>query len=338
MENKETLVLKGIESANQIIELALNSLRNETEFNYELVISDDIENIEIKVYGDKFHDSITGQFARGIWEFQQEIYRAIAFTIHGVASIRKLSKEELDQYNITFYVKDGCTEIKGVVKPILKFLNKNMENLPPTTKAILIGTIFAILTTGFVVWRMNAQDTEVEIARTNQKTIEAVTKEHTKQLELMKDVKTFFPTVQRWEEAAESGAKAMIKSLDDGDSMDYGETHVSSDQVKTIKQKSPRSQPDEDTISGKFELYGFKDITDNKISIEIRNASGEFTVTMEAEDFSPEEFLYIKHKAADNAMIEMTIKKVTVRDRTKEIYVSDFTRNPDDPIESEDAD
>src|SRR5690606_23540239 len=117
--NLNELVLSDLDSANRILEIALKDVWNDQELEYDVVIGQTVSPIHIKRYGDKFDDSITGQLARGIWEFQQEIYRAVAYTLHGVASIQKLSREEIDQYNIVFYISAGCTKADGDLKPFL---------------------------------------------------------------------------------------------------------------------------------------------------------------------------------------------------------------------------
>src|SRR5690606_9232758 len=108
--NLNELVLSDLDSANRILEIALKDVWNDQEFEYDVVIGETVSPIHIKIYVDNLEDSITGKLARGICEFQLEIYRAVAYTLHGVASIQKLSMAEIDQYNIVFYISAGCTQ------------------------------------------------------------------------------------------------------------------------------------------------------------------------------------------------------------------------------------
>lgn len=98
----EKLILKDLDSANKILELALPFLENPDQFNYDFEVNNEQLVVHMKIYGSKFNDSITGQVARGLWEFQREIYRAVAFTLYGQASIKKLTKEDLEKYNLIF--------------------------------------------------------------------------------------------------------------------------------------------------------------------------------------------------------------------------------------------
>lgn len=332
----EKLILKDLDSANKILELALPFLDNPDDFNYDFEVNNEQLVVHMKIYGAKFNDSITGQVARGLWEFQREIYRAVAFTLYGQASIKKLTKEDLEKYNLIFKVNDGCTDINASIDSFLKALLEAMSDMNPVQKIVLIVAITSILTFGYVTHDLEGQriatnnTTQVELAKIELE--KARLEAQTKQMELMAKVKENQPIAFVWNESVKEGIKSVAKSLEESDSMDYGDHHLSKESIQRLKQKSPRTAPEEETITDKFTLYGFKEISADHVQFEIRGASGEYTVEMDSDTFSKEEINYLSHIAADISEIEMTIKLITVRDKVKVAYVADFVKLPTQDI------
>ena len=314
----------------------------QADFNYIFEISDELTALHFKVEGAKFNDSITGQLARGLWEFQREIYKAVAYSLYGQASIRKLTKEDLEKYNIVFFINEGCTDIKAYLEAFLKFLSEQMKDMSPVQKIILITSVFSIITTGVVVLNLEGSkieaesqvgielakiqaNKEVEMANNalEQKRIE----EQTKQMELLAEVKLNQPALSVWDESIKSGAKSIAKSLEDGDSLSYGDYYLSPETVRQLKQSSPRAYSEEESITDKFTLYGFKELGSGRVQFEIRGASGEYTVETDTETFTAEEINYLSHIAADIGQVVLTIKLITLKDKIKAAFIADFEKN-----------
>lgn len=326
----EKLILKDLDSANKILELALPFLENPDQFNYDFEVNNEQLVVHMKIYGSKFNDSITGQVARGLWEFQREIYRAVAFTLYGQASIKKLTKEDLEKYNLIFKVNDGCTDINANIDSFLKALLEAMSDMNPVQKIVLIVAIVSIFTFGYVTIDLEGKRietesaTQIELAKIDLE--KARLEAQTKQMELMAKVKENQPIAAVWNESVKEGIKSVAKSLEENDSMDYGDHHLSKEAIQQLKQKSPRTAPEEETITDKFTLYGFKEISAGQVQFDIRGPSGEYTVLMDSDTFSHEEMTYLGHIAADRKTAELTIKLLTVRDKVKAAYVADFEK------------
>lgn len=324
------LILKDLSSANEILELALSFLDKPDQFNYDLEVDKEMLVVHMKIYGEKFNDSITGQVARGLWEFQQEIYRAVAFTLYGQASIKKLTKDDIEKYNLIFKVNDGCTDIKAYIDSFLNFLSEAMVNMNPIQKITLTVLVVTILTSGYVTHSLEGQridaNKEIQLSQNNLELEKAKIDAKTKQMELIAKVKEIQPAVGVWNESVKEGVKSVAKSLEENDSMDYGDHNLSKEVIQQLKQKSPRSAPEEETITDKFTLYGFKEISAGQVQFDIRGPSGEYTVLMDSDTFSQEEMTYLGHIAADRKTAELTIKLLTVRDKVKAAYVADFEK------------
>lgn len=325
----EKLILKDIESINVVLELALKNIDTPEQFNYTLDVDSNFA-IYIKLYGNKFNDSITGQVARGLWEFQQEIYRAVAYTLYGQASIKKLTKEDLEKYNLTFHINEGSTEIKAFIQGFFNCLAEALKDMSSAHKALLIAAIASIVTYGYVTHSLESQKIDSNTA-TSLKKIEAdleeiKLKEHTKHLQLMAEAKKEAETLGVWKESVKEGVKSVAKALDENDSMDFGEYHLPPLAIQQLKQKSPKVTSDESTITDNFTLYGFKEISPSQIQFEIRGASGEYTVLMDSDTFSKEEMNYLTHIAADIDSLKLTIKLITIRDKVKVAYIADFNK------------
>ncbi|WP_262363927.1 hypothetical protein [Histophilus somni] len=83
----------------------------------------DLDNVEfsllkedkIKIKGDplRYNGSINYSICKGICEYHNEIWRAYAEIKTGKPHITQLTQEEKEALEITFTVKEGCTEIIG---------------------------------------------------------------------------------------------------------------------------------------------------------------------------------------------------------------------------------
>lgn len=327
------LKLADLDSINSTLQLALDSISNNTAFDYDLEIDKSLC-VHIKLYGSKFSNSLTGQAARGLWEFQQEIYRAVAYTLYGQASIKKLTKEDLENYNLVFTINEGSTEVNALLEKFLEFLQEELKGMNPAEKIITLVAIVAIITYGFVTYSLESQrissTTQISLEQERNKIEEIKEKEHTRHLELMAQVKMQTHIATVWEESVREGVKSIAKSLEEEDSMDFGQYHIPKESIKQLKQKAPKSLPDEDTITDIFTLYGFREISKGEILFEIRGASGEYSVLADQDSFTEEELKYLTHTAADIRPLKMTIKLIMIREKVKAAYISNFEKQQKD--------
>lgn len=114
-------------------------IANPEEFeNIEVVIGD-IDVLEVKLFGDQFHNSLTPTIMKGLIELQKGIYRSYCFAQYGHTNLRQLSKDELSQLEFTVIINEGCTDILAAIEGVLKAAGDWMTNLTGKQKLIALG-------------------------------------------------------------------------------------------------------------------------------------------------------------------------------------------------------
>lgn len=106
--------------------------------NIEVVIGD-IDVLEVKLFGDQFHKSLTPTVMKGLIELQKGIYRSYCFAQYGHTNLRQLSKDELSQLEFTVIINEGCTDILAAIEGVLKAAGDWMTNLTGKQKLIALG-------------------------------------------------------------------------------------------------------------------------------------------------------------------------------------------------------
>lgn len=106
-------------------------------FKFENV-SPDLMTLRIKIHGEQFDSSISGDVAKSLGALQVALYRAAAEVLHGTSRITALSAEEKAQFEIVIKVSPGCSDIQiPGLKYILSLISKMTENMDSKHKCIV---------------------------------------------------------------------------------------------------------------------------------------------------------------------------------------------------------
>lgn len=110
-------------------------------------ITGDWAALDIRITGKNYHGTVPGNLARGLWELQQELYRAVAFAKYGVDDIRRIPKQELEQYTLVFKVEEGSSWLTAPIDKFLETLSNAMAGMTSEEKAKLVVKIGLIIAT-----------------------------------------------------------------------------------------------------------------------------------------------------------------------------------------------
>ena len=106
-------------------------------------VDPELMTLTIKIHGDQFESSITGEVAKAIGSLQAALYRAAAEILHNEPNIKLLTAEEKDLFEIVVQVKTGCSLLKipgyKYLPPLLGKMVEKMES-----KHIAIVACFAV--------------------------------------------------------------------------------------------------------------------------------------------------------------------------------------------------
>lgn len=314
--NNTHLILSDTNSIFNAINTVAQNQQNNPDIDYKLEFNN-ILKIRIKLKGCKFDCTLTGQVIKGLGEFQDEIYRAVAYTLYGEANIRKLTAEELSTYNLVFKLEQGSTAIAAAIDKLVEGVLEALKDMDSKHKVITICSIALMLTGGYVANNILEQKIQSE------KQIK-LQQEYTKQIELLTHGTDIIKLTKVWDGATQNAIKAIAKRLDENDSMEYGDYLLSAEAIKEIKRKNPRTTADDHLITDDFVLHGFKDLQNGQTQFEIRGASGEYSVLVDTDTFSSNEISTLSHMAADRKKVKLTIKLTIIRGKIKAAYLEDF--------------
>ncbi|MGP5531191.1 hypothetical protein ACTXMK_05225 [Psychrobacter celer] len=148
--------------------------------NIEVVIGS-VSVLEVKLFGDQFHNSLTPTIMKGLIELQKGIYRSYCFAQYGDTNLRQLSKEELSQLEFTVIISEGCTDILAAIEGVLKAAGDLMTNLTGKQKLLALGMILITIMGYFAMENVKeymsdqeANRHELAIKRANDETMLAI--------------------------------------------------------------------------------------------------------------------------------------------------------------------
>lgn len=303
-------------------------------------ITGDWAALDIKITGKNYHGTVPGNLARGLWELQQELYRAVAFAKYGVDDIRRIPKQELEQYTLVFKVEEGSSWLTAPIDKFLETLSNAMAGMTSEEKAKLVVKIGLIIAT---TWgaislsnhyfdyrtktevaakqqQLDAQRLEIEKAR-----IEADVRRNSEQAELILALAANNQTLSRFRDASAEGAKAVVKSAADADEIRVGQAKFDRTQINEITQRADRETPESVGISGEFRITGFKRAVGSDVArFLLTNEAGELSVIMDLSDtdsFTPEQLRRFWVAVETGAPIELGVQKRVVGDKVKHAWV-----------------
>lgn len=218
----------------------------------DLQFGGSLEFIRFKFDGKDFHHSVTGDLAKGIATYQEEIYRAARFALFGADSRTQLSIEQRKAFELNFKVEEGSTDMLAPVTIIAEGLAAGVAGMTSTTLAVVIILVVLILAASFVVIKIREG-----IDTSNQRRIEEDSKNRL--VETVADMaksmsESNMQTVQaaleqsqlsvakRFADAQEIGVKEVLKSVPQAESATVNGVMFDADDIKEIRRRAKRSK------------------------------------------------------------------------------------------------
>lgn len=107
----------------------------------------DWPNLNIRLTGDKFHNSLTPSVMKGFVDFQTAIYRSYATAKYGVPDVRKLSVEERSDLELVVEVDDGSSllgiDVQKLLETFIAQVATKMDPIHVITIALGAGLLWA---------------------------------------------------------------------------------------------------------------------------------------------------------------------------------------------------
>lgn len=246
----------------------------------DLQFSGELSRVSITIEGPSYHGTVPGDLAKGIWDYQLELYRAGAYALYGVADTRKLTKEQRQQLELVFDVSPGSSKLVAEIKETFECLKSLFDGMNGTQKLLAIVLVTAILTGGYTY--IHHSD--------NQKAV-VLEQERTKQGETIKNTATgvlqIHKIAEKYSQANESGLISIAKSASDATCIKLGKSTLNEEAIRDINRKSDRTKATAEYIDGPFMVYEMNGKDHQKTGAILCDPSGrEFPVFLDDIEFS----------------------------------------------------
>ena len=299
-----TVVIDSIERALEYI----TKIDAELAFDEDIEFSDELADIRIKITGEKYHGTVPGELARGLWEYQEALYKAAAFGLTGIEDIRKLSTLQRQELELVFQVIDGSTDLVAPITAFTKALGEGFKSMDSRNKAIVLVCIAVLLAAGFVGWKALESS-----ATTKQEEIKAgvqirLEEEKTKQFAAFSRITGANATIQKFDKAVEEGTRSILRAASDAQEVKVGRVTFNRSDIQEVNQRATRTASTASIVEGMFRVFG----TESKLNDSTRyTLSGEdgidFPVIINHSELSPDDLDKIWNAAKSRTSIGLEV-------------------------------
>jgi len=271
--------------------------------------------LHIEVDGARYHSTMPGELARGIWDLQEALYKAAAFALTGSDDIRRLSAPQRQQLELVFVVKDGSTDLLASLQGFFTALGEGFKTMDDRTKAKTLIAIAAIVT-GYL-WG----DSLLEGYFTQQgrlldaQTRQALDEGENERLKIVRDMIAEQRTVARFDEAMDAGARAIARGAQDASSLRIGPQQIDSAQIQYVNQRAARVPSTSVTVTESFAVFQADTHSHESTRYMLGRPDGsEFAVTVIHEAFSADDLEKLWTAARQRQRIELEVTITTNKD------------------------
>lgn len=271
--------------------------------------------LHIEVDGARYHSTVPGELARGIWELQEALYKAAAFALTGSDDIRRLSATQRQQLELVFVVKDGCTDMLANLQGFFTALGEGFKTMDDRSKTKTLIAI-AVIVAGYL-WG----DSLLEGYFTQQgrlldaQTSQAAAAGENERLKIIRDMIAEQRPVARFDEAMDAGARAIARGAQDASSLKIGPQQIDSAQIQYVTQRAARVPSTSVTVTESFAVFqaDTHSIESTRYMLGRQDGS-EFAVTVIHDAFSADDLERLWTAARQRQRIELEVTITTNKD------------------------
>lgn len=275
-------------------------------------IGPDLAKLQIEVDGSRYHATVPGELARGIWELQEALYKAAAFALTGSEDIRKLSAAQRAQLELVFCVREGSTELFASLEGFFTALGDGFKTMNDATKKTVLIAV-ALIVCGYL-WGDTlldgyyAQQGRVLEAQTQQATLNT----ENERLKIIRDMIADYPAVQRFDSAMASGARSIARGAQDASSIKIGPQKIDSGQIQYVNARAERVPSSSTTVTETFSVFQADTHANESTKYMLgRDDGSEFSVTVVHESLSADELDRLWEAARTRRRIELEVTITT---------------------------
>lgn len=289
--------------------------RDEVE---EVSFAGELASFRLTVDGDRYHSTVPGELARGLWQLQESLYSAAAFALTGESDIRRLSLEQRSNFELVFKVEEGSSEFWASLGNFLNGLGEGFAAMDSKHKAITLILSAVIIAGGVTAWKALDASAETKKAEVQATLNFQMEEQKTRQFEILARATEANPVAKKFDQAMSDGTKAVARGAADADEIKIGRTILDSDEIKESNRRAQRTPTTSSVIDEHFRVF----------TVNVREAgvakyvlagpeTGEFVASLDEQSFTPDERQRVIDAAHNRRDIRLevltTVKKGTIQ-------------------------
>lgn len=268
----------------------------------------ELSRLHIRVDGPRYHATVPGELARGLWQFQEAIYSAAAFALSGTGDIRKLTSEQRSSLEFVFEVSEGSTDLSSILSGFFEKLGEGFASMDAKTKSVTIVLVALVLAGGYGFGR--SADVFGDIRKEELKTqqVVALEKERTNQIELFARALAQSSAAQKFDDAVSEGTRAVARAAPDAVEIAIGRTKLDSERIQDLNKRAPRVSTVSDVLDLKFRIFKV-DVREPGVAkyVLAGEGTGEFVATLNEANFSRSELARVIEAAGKREEIRLEV-------------------------------
>lgn len=287
----------------------------------DVEFGDELASLSIHIDGERYKSSVPSELARGLWEYQEAIYKAVASTLYDVEDIRKLTTTQREQFELVFKVGNGSTDLKANLTAFLGKLGEGFLTMDSKHKAFVLVLIAVVLTTGYAAVTVLDSQSKTKLEDIKATTLIAQEREKTKQFEVLANAVNQ-GAAAAFNKASAEGAKAIVSHTSDADKIKIGRTVINRSEIKEFNQRATKEKATAEIVQESFRVFGAyaKEASSTRY-ILARPDGTEFPVTVVHDDLSADELEKIWSAARDRKLIGLEVNLTHHRNSVKSAQI-----------------
>ncbi|MBM6928163.1 hypothetical protein [Parasutterella secunda] len=266
----------------------------------------DSKSIFIKVEGDKYDCSISGDFAKGLGLLQDSFYHFCAQALYDSDNIKLLGKDK-QLYTLQFKIRPGCTENEADWLGPLKNIAGKLAN-KMTSRQIFILCLCALLSFGsYKGYELHQRN---ELALKDKDIIS----------QLIEINKVEAQQIQKALDMHDENMEQIAKSASGAKSLTYGTRTLTEKDLADIRQPAAREPAQVSTFTEEFLVFQInnKDLGLIKIQAQNLRTKEEITISVEEDLFQDESDVEVLWDAVkDHIPVKLQVTSSTKKSGTK---------------------
>lgn len=301
-----------------------------TEGIAALQFNGELKTLSIEIKGPGYEGEITGEIARGLALFQEELYRAARFAHTGAEGREsRLTNAEKEALELRIEVRRGSTLINIDLGEWGKALASVLQNMPPADLTTLVVASVAILATAWVGRQFVSEHFKAKSARDaaqlNNEAQKAALDANVAIVEKMAGIVAADPRLERIAEASTVGISEIATRANNATSIKAGRLELDEADIATLKRRKPRSSAESIQETGKFRVLHVDGKTSPfKFTLAGAVMPGEFTIEFDESEFADEKNARIWAAIRSQTELTLQVKAVLLGGKIKGAVLTDI--------------